>query len=223
MKKLIVNEINHIRKMMGLNEQTAVDAVKSGVESSLKGSDDEYKLMGHIITFMGMEGPNGSTDDRMDWIEKYRSPIGKFGKSLFDYLHGNNSSYDTDFFNKLMKNMDLSKMMGGLSGMVGGKGKMNMSGFKNMMDNNLKKMQMRILYYLKYYLTIVSVFMKVVFHVLESGFLNNVHIVLFSLDLWGILWSLSIIEHKDSSLGVLVDTQRDCLVLEVVHLVQMSQ
>jgi len=103
MKKLIVNEINHIRKMMGLNEQTAVDAVKSGVESSLKGSDDEYKLMGHIITFMGMEGPNGSTDDRMDWIEKYRSPIGKFGKSLFDYLHGNNSSYDTDFFNKLMK------------------------------------------------------------------------------------------------------------------------
>ena len=65
--------------------------------------------------------------------------------------------------------------------------------------------------------------MQIVFHVCEPRFLNDVHVVLLSLDFWCILWSFAVFEHQDSSLGVLVDTQRDCLVLEVVHLVQMSQ
>lgn len=67
-----------------------------------KGTDEEYKLMGYIVTFMGMGGPEGSTDDRVDWIENYRTPIGRFGKTLFDYLHGVVTSYDENYFNKLM-------------------------------------------------------------------------------------------------------------------------
>lgn len=103
MKKVIVSEINQMRRMMGLQEQSVVDAVKAGLEKGLKGSDDEYKLMGYIATFMDVDSPDTSMDDKMEWIEKYRAPIGKFGKTLFDYLHGESNSYDKNYFTKLMK------------------------------------------------------------------------------------------------------------------------
>ena len=103
MKTKIISEINQMRKMMGLQEQSVIDATKSGIESGVKGTDDEYKMMGYIVTFMDMEGPNDTFDEKSDWISKYRAPIGKFGVTLFDYLHGKGTNYDKNYFNKLMK------------------------------------------------------------------------------------------------------------------------
>ena len=61
--------------------------------------------------------------------------------------------------------------------------------------------------------------MQVVFRVSESRLLDNTHTIFLGLNLLGILWSLSIFEHEDLALGVLVDSKGDGLVLKVIHLV----
>jgi hypothetical protein len=104
MKSNILKEVNEIRQMMGLNEQGVVDAVTSGVETGSKFSnDDEYMLLGMINSFLSnkksnIDPINKSWDENAEWISKYRAPVGRFGKILFDYLNNDGEKYNENDF-----------------------------------------------------------------------------------------------------------------------------
>jgi len=104
MKSNILKEVNEIRQIMGLNEQGVVDAVTSGVETGSKFSnDDEYMLLGMINSFLSnkksnIDPINKSWDENAEWISKYRAPVGRFGKILFDYLNNDGEKYNENDF-----------------------------------------------------------------------------------------------------------------------------
>jgi len=104
MKSNLLKEVNEIRQMMGLNEQGVVDAVTSGVETGSKFSnDDEYMLLGMINSFLSnkksnIDPINKSWDENAEWISKYRAPVGRFGKILFDYLNNDGEKYNENDF-----------------------------------------------------------------------------------------------------------------------------
>jgi len=104
MKSNILKEVNEIRQMMGLNEQGVVDAVTYGVETGSKFSnDDEYMLLGMINSFLSnkksnIDPINKSWDENAEWISKYRAPVGRFGKILFDYLNNDGEKYNENDF-----------------------------------------------------------------------------------------------------------------------------
>jgi hypothetical protein len=107
MKSNILKEVNEIRQIMGLmSEQGVVDAVKSGMESGSKFSDDEYMLLGMINYFIrnekGIDIINKSFDENSEWISKYRAPVGRFGKILFDYLNNDGKKYNQNDFNMFL-------------------------------------------------------------------------------------------------------------------------
>jgi len=104
MKSNLLKEVNEIRQMMGLNEQGVVDAVTYGVETGSKFSnDDEYMLLGMINSFLSnkksnIDPINKSWDENAEWISKYRAPVGRFGKILFDYLNNDGEKYNENDF-----------------------------------------------------------------------------------------------------------------------------
>jgi hypothetical protein len=102
MDKKLLTEIHRNKELMGLNEQGVIDAAKSGIESGLNGTDEEFKLMGMIQHFLSNEDfidvVNNDFDVNAEWITKYRRPIGEFGKQLFEYLSDNSKKYDEQKF-----------------------------------------------------------------------------------------------------------------------------
>lgn len=108
MNKKVLNEVKRNREIMGLNEQGVVDAVTSGVETGSKFSnDDEYMLLGMINSFLSnkksnIDPINKSWDENAEWISKYRAPVGRFGKILFDYLNNDGEKYNENDFNMFL-------------------------------------------------------------------------------------------------------------------------
>jgi len=103
MNKKVLNEVKRNREIMGLNEQGVVDAVTSGVETGSKFSnDDEYMLLGMINSFLSDKKSgidlNKNFDENSEWISKYRAPVGRFGKILFDYLNNDGEKYNENDF-----------------------------------------------------------------------------------------------------------------------------
>ena len=99
-----------------LDEQGVIGAVASGTESGKEFTDDEYRLLGMIDDFLRGQpaiDKDKSLDDNADWIANVRSPMGRFGRTLFDYLNNGGEKYDenkfTAYLNTLDKLIDKSK------------------------------------------------------------------------------------------------------------------
>ena len=112
MNKTVLNEVKRNRELMGineseLNEQGVVDAVTSGIESGEKFSDDEYRLLGMIDDFLKKPiDTNKSFDEKADWIETVRAPMGRFGVTLFNYLNNGGEKYDEEKFTVYLNTFD---------------------------------------------------------------------------------------------------------------------
>ena len=109
MDNRILNEVKRNRKLMGIteseiNEQGIVNAISTGIDSGLNGTNDEYKLLGMINDFLNDNNyKEMSFDEKVKWISEYRAPVGKFGVTLFNYLHGDGEKYDESKFNSFLK------------------------------------------------------------------------------------------------------------------------
>ena len=105
-------DTNEIKNLLGLdnselNEQGVVDAVTSGIESGEKFSDDEYRLLGMIDDFLKKPiDTSKSFDEKADWIETVRAPMGRFGVTLFNYLNNGGEKYDEEKFTVYLNTFD---------------------------------------------------------------------------------------------------------------------
>ena len=109
MNKDILNEVKRNRELMNIieseiDEQGIVNGISTGIDSGLNGTDDEYKLLGMINDFlMSKIDKEMSFDEKVEWISKFRAPVGEFGVTLFNYLHGDGEKYDESKFNSFLK------------------------------------------------------------------------------------------------------------------------